>query len=372
MSSGRKDRSYYLHLAEQSISSAPFTKEREAAFRSYLRLAEVATSSSDKARTLPPEFRNWLIHGGKTEFRDMTSGGGSFPGSTGVPVPLEFEATVVEALRAVDDLWNPDVVTLYETPRGTAWQAPCADDSQEEAQPVVEGSKSTANDITLGQLSLPKTATYRSGGILVSSELLQESAIDFPQFLSKMFATRFQRRIGRTVLVPALVAAATVVRTATGATAASQAPGDGTNSVSSDDLACALGQLDEAYAAESSWVMTRGTLSAIYGLRSSTGSLVFKAHNDPDTSQPILLGRPVRLCPSMQALGHANVPVILGALKRLVIRVVTGGVSLLRSEQLYAQNSQIFFEGYLRANAGIAFTASNPSTPSPFVAIANS
>jgi HK97 family phage major capsid protein len=363
-----KDRAYYLNAAEALLSSASFTKDVEGKFRSLIRLAEIPGGS--RKSSIPTEFRQWLSTGSgwSPEQRDMGTGTGSYPGGTGVPTPLEFQASVFQSLRAVDDLWDPDVVSLYETPRGTSWAVPCADDSQIEGVPIGEGVQSTKQDIALGQLSLPKATTYRSEGLIISRELLQDSAINIAELLAAIFAIRFQRRIGRTVLIPLLLASAPVARTATGATAASQAPGDGTNSVSTDDLGYTAGQLDESYSAEGSWLMNRRTFEAINYLRTSTGALVF---DDPDAEQPTLRGRAVRLCPSMPDLGHSNVPILLGALKRLAIRVVVGGVSILRSDQLYASTDQIYFEGYLRANAGIAFASSNPSTPSPFIAIAN-
>jgi HK97 family phage major capsid protein len=367
---------HYLEQAQQIITdpSQHFSKEREAMVRSLARLAEIASGNGQRKTDIPLEFRQWLAtgRGWKPEQRDIGTGTGAYPGGSGFPIPLEFEAMVFQSMRAADDLWSPDVSSTFQTNGGGPWSAPCADDSQEEAEPVTENTLSDQQDIALGQVSFPKAVTYRSKGILVSQEILQDSAIDIPGLLATTFGVRFQRRIGRTVLVPALVAAAAVVRVATGAAAADQAPGsDGKTSVSSDDLAFALGQLDEAYAEFASWAMNRATLAALYGLRTSTGALVFKERVDANTGAPLILGIPVRLCPSMQSLGAGNTPILLGALKRLAIRTVRGGLYLMRSDERYPEQGQVWFEAFLRCNAGIAWYGSNPSTPAPIVAIQN-
>jgi hypothetical protein len=104
-----KTPAYYLDSAEKLLTQGGgFTKEREAVFRSILKLSEAAAALNGSAAknkrgiaySSPEERSAFLtfLRTGRGESRDMGGGGGAYPGSAGSPlVPVGFEKAVVEA-----------------------------------------------------------------------------------------------------------------------------------------------------------------------------------------------------------------------------------------------------------------------------------
>jgi HK97 family phage major capsid protein len=368
----------YLSQAETLIhSSLPFSKDAEARVRALVSLATVAGNGNKSA--IPAGFVRWLRTGTgwSPERRDMDDqGGGAFPGSTGgYFTPTEFEREVWNALKAVDDLFDPSVTTIAESNGGGPWSHPLADDTENAAEKITQNQLSDVTDVPISSLQFPTAPTWRSGGLKISMEQVQDSAVDLVPFLTAAFAVRFQRGFSPGI-ISQLLGAAFVARTSAGATASGQTMAGVTSpqaSLGSDDLAATLVNLDESYLAGASWLMNESTLGSILGLRSSTtGALIFKGHRDPDSGCYQLLGKDVRICPAMPGLGAGNVPVLLGNLKRVCIRSVKGGTYVTRNGETFAEFAQVWFEGFTRADSGILwFGSSTPSTPNPFVALQN-
>lgn len=375
----------YLAQAEILVcSSAPFSKDAEARTRTLIAMAQLVAGNGQRKNAVPPAFVRWLRSGvgWKPERRDMDDqGGGAFPGSTGgYFTPTEFVDEVWSALRATDALFDPTVVTMPESGGGGPWAFPLADDVENAASLVDQNAPSNVTDAPISSLQFPACPSWRSGGLKISTETVLDSAVDLVAFLTAAFAVRFQRGFSPT-LIAKLLAVAQVVATAEGADASGQVmpKSDGTaqSSIGSDDLAATLAGIDPAYLANASWLMNESTMGAIFGLRGSTGNLVFKGHRDPVSGCYMLLGKPIRICPSMPSMGtsgsplEGNIPVVLGDLRRLCIRKVKGGTYIVRGDETFATSGQVWFEGFTRADGGVLWYASNPSTPAPFVALQN-
>jgi HK97 family phage major capsid protein len=373
-----KDRNYYLALAETILSNQPYSKEQEARFRSACYLAQVAGGDTRKSE-VPAGFVDWLRRGKESNWKPekraslgSDQGGGAYPGSTsGFFTPTEFSDVVWSALKAVDDLFDPAVVTILTSNGGGPQAVPLSDDTEGAAAKVDQNQQSTPiSDIPISSLQFSTAPTWRSGGLKISVEQAQDVGIDLLAFLTSSFAVRFQRGFSPG-LITQLLAVASVVRTSGGATASGQSmAGIGTSGATfgSDDLALTLAGLDAAYLQNASWLMNESTLGKTLALRSaSTGGLIFGDTDENDDY--VILGKPVKICPSMPSLGASNIPVLLGDLKRLCIRKVKGGDYIVRGGETFAENLQVWYENFVRADAGILWFASNPSTPSPFVAL---
>jgi HK97 family phage major capsid protein len=375
-----KDRAYYLQFAETILSNQPFTKEAEARFRSACYLAQVAGGDAQRKSEIPSGFVDWLKVGKNSNWQQpqrralSDATGGPYPGGGGGFTPVEFAASYWSALRAVDDLFDPAVVTILTSPDAGPYPAVQVDDTESAAAVVSQNAQSTPSDIPVASLQFGTAPTWRSGILKLSREIVQDSGIDIVAVLTSACAVRFQRGFSPG-LVTQLLAAATVGRVSSGATASGQSMGGGGGSSTTfgtDDLSATLSALDPAYLSGASWLMNESTLAKTLALRSaSTGALIFDDEADENGTYS-LFGRPVRVCPSMPSLGASNVPIILGDLKRLAIRKVRdNGLWLSRAEETFAEYLQIAYESFTRADAGVLFYASDPSTPSPFVALQN-
>ena len=369
-----KDRAYFINLAESYIRP-PFDKGQEAQFRSAFKLAELVSGNGQRKTEVPPGFIDWLRRGKESSWKPerraiSDEDSGMYPGGGGF-TPTEFSDVCWAALRAVDDLYDPNVTSILTSPGGGPWSHPLSDDTENSAALVDQNHQSNVSDIPISSLQFLTAPTWRSGGLKISIEEAQDVGIDLLGFLTTSFAIRFQRGFSPG-LVTKLLAATAVVRTSAGATASGQTmAGVGSSSASfgSDDLAATLAALDPAYLANASWLMSEATLGSVLGLRSSTtDALIFDDDTD-ENGDHIILGRPVKICPSVAGLGAGNVPVLLGDLKRLCIRKVRGGDYVNRHAETFAESGQVWYENFVRADSGILWFASNPSTPAAFVAL---
>ncbi len=373
----------YLAQAETLIhSSAPFSKDAEARVRALVSLAQIAAGNGQRKSAVPAGFVDWLrrgkASGWKGERRDMgDQGGGAYPGSTtGFFTPTEFSDVCWAALKAVDDLFDPDVTSILTSNGGGPWSHPLADDTEDAAQQINQNQPSNVGDIPISSLQFPTAPTWRSGGLKISIEEAQDSGVDLLSFLTSSFAVRFQRGFSPT-LVTKLLAVANVAVTAIGAEAAGQTmPGgadqSGAESLSSDDLAALIGACDPAYLANASWLMNETTLGRLLGLRSTPmGLLVFPPHRDPETGDFLIFNRPVKICPSMPNIGTSgspatgNIPVLFGDLKRLCIRKVRGGDYVTQSCRNLRGERVDFFRKFCAGRLGHPVVRRDSEHPEP-------
>jgi HK97 family phage major capsid protein len=84
--------------------------------------------------------------------------------------------------------------------------------------------------------------------------------------------------------------------------------------------------------------------------------------------EPLLLGLPVAICPSMPSMSATTsspqqsvTPIAVGDMGRLVVRVA-GGMRIVRMDERWAELFQVGFESFVRADAGLMVT---PGSDSP-------
>jgi HK97 family phage major capsid protein len=373
-----------LTLAQQIImrsSEGDFSKSEEARVRSLTHLIGAVTDggASQRKSEVPAGFIDWLKVGKNSNWQQpqrralSDATGGPYPGGGGGFTPVEFNDVYWSALKAVDDLFDPAVTTILTSLGAGPYPAVLVDDTENAAALVAQNAQSTPSDIPVSSIQFGTAPTWRSGLLKLSREIIQDSGIDLLAVLTAAFGVRFQRGFSAG-LVTQLLAACSIVRTSGGATASGQSMGGGGGSSTTfgtDDLSATLAALDPAYLQNASWLMSEATLAKVLSLRTATtGALVFGGGADEDGTYTIF-GKPVRICPSMPGLGASNTPVLLGDLKRLAIRKVRdNGFWVSRAEETFAEYLVVAFESFTRADSGVLFYASDPSTSSPFVGLA--
>jgi len=396
-------RAEHLAMAESLLAAPVFTKELEARARGHLTAAELSGNGPPENRIMRRETRvaptpGWFRHALRNgmdgmpaeqraafdarqqealiEVRDMTSAGGAFPGSAGgFFTPLEFSASVWASLKAVDDLFDDDVITILETKHGGPVAVPNLVDTNIAAVKVAQGQQSTQDEPSMGALRFSTCPTWRSQICKASIELITDSGVPIDGLLAAAFAIRFARGIGA-ANVATLLAAATSGAIANGSSVNDGSTNTGANSIGSDDLYMTMSALDPAYLAspKCAWVMSYGTLIAIGNLRDSSGLPLKLIERHPVTGELELLHKPVRICPSMAPIGTAgsppvgNVPIIFGDLSRCIGRRLINGMVVNRLVERWAEYGQVGFEDFLRWDFAVQTI---PGGPSPIVYLAN-
>jgi HK97 family phage major capsid protein len=262
---------------------------------------ERPTEEQRKLNEQNQEIRSYLRSG--REARTGMSVATDTEGGFMVPAGY-FRSRVFSMLKAVDRLFDPSVVTMYESENGNVLSVPMLNDTDTSAAIVAENVASVEGEITtVDRLQLAKVPTWRSKKIIWSTELLDDSAFLAEDIIADAIAVRFQRGIGA-ANVTTLLSAAT-----TGATSASA------TAVSIDDLLNLMGSIDPSYLASPKcfWLMNFATLISLLKLKDTAGR--YQIHPRTDTNGNILiLGKPVAICPSMPNVAASSTSIALGAM----------------------------------------------------------
>jgi HK97 family phage major capsid protein len=242
----------------------------------------------------------------------------------------------------------PNVIT---TASGNPIQLATMDDTTNKGRWLSEASGVTQTNPTFGQVTL-NSWLASSDQVLVSVQLLQDSAFDFSGELSDAFAIRLGRLVNDAYTTGAgsgsgqpagVVGAAGTTVTAVGDPIVAS-----TNSVGYDDLENVQFGVDAAYRVNGKYMFSDNTFKAIRKLKDSLGRPLFQtslAEGVPDT----ILGKPYIVNYSMADIGSGNKSVLFGDFSKYRIRNV-GGVTMFRFNEAFMSNHQIGFQAYLRTD----------------------
>jgi HK97 family phage major capsid protein len=357
--------------AARLVRKSSFTHEDSARVRSIVDLVKIIGDGDlpeDAAEVngrLDAAFRSYLRGGAiAEEFRDMVI---SADASGGFFAPAGFYAKVISAMKAIERLTDPDVITVAESPNGYKWAHPLSDDTTAAASKFDESTQDTEQDPTLGSLVFTKADTWRTPMVKLSIEFAQDSGIPVDEFLGVVFGIRLARGIG-VANVAAMIAGATVGVTAAGSASNDGSGSNGTNTIGTDDLCNLMMSVDPSYVASSScgWAMNWKTLAAIWKLKDKQGRPVIKPMVNEDGDY-LLYGKRVFISPSMDDIATTKKPIAFGDFSYVVQRVVKNSlrVSILREE--YISFGQIAYRCWQRANSGFA----KPAAESPVKILQN-
>jgi HK97 family phage major capsid protein len=295
-----------------------------------------------------------------SEQRDMVE---SILSVGGYYVPYDFHDTLISMLKAVDPLFDPNVVTFFETKTGGPLQVPMINDVGVSGSIVAEGMQSIATDVPVGNVTLPIAPTTRSHIVKVSMELIQDSGYPLEQVLFSAFVVRIVRSIGA-ANVAQLLSSAQLGVTAAGASQNDGGSETGGTSIGSDDLEALIASVDQAYllSPKCRWLMTAATLRTILQVKDRVGRPVFYRERN-GAGEVMLLGYPVAISPSMPAIGLNNTPVAFGDLGRFLVRVVKSATRLRIYRERFMLYGQIGYELWMRSNALLEIATSTSDSP---------
>lgn len=260
-------------------------------------------------------------------------------------VPTDFYNQVIRASRFIGAIG--DVATTITTGSGDAIQVP-QNLAHGSASWLAESGAYTPSDETFAQrtLSAYKAATK----IIVSEELLQDSAFPLDSFLS----TEFGERIG-TLAEDAFINGdgsgkpQGIVGTNTPVTTYTYPTGQVATSTYAA-IATALFQVPVPYREGMGIWISDGMFQRLILLADSQGRPIWTpsvVEGAPDR----LLGYPVYVNPSLAAPGANAKSMIVGNMRRGYMIRRVDGFSMQRQNELHSDSGQVGFRGYLRLDA---------------------
>jgi HK97 family phage major capsid protein len=261
-------------------------------------------------------------------------------------VPTSFRAELVNALREYGVMRQ--ISRVITTDSGEAMQVPSVT-SHGTAAWTAENAAYTPSDEVFGQASLSafKAATI----ILVSEELLEDSAFDLEAYIR----TEFGLRIGILENTAYVAGDGSGKPTGVATQASAGVTFASATAITSDELIDLYHSLLSPYRRNASWMFKDSSIKLVRKLKETTNQYLWQpglVAGAPDT----LLGRPVYADPDMAAATTGLVSVLFGDFSFYWIRDVNG-IAFQRLNELYAANGQVGFRAYHRTDGKLLNTA---------------
>lgn len=301
-------------------------------------------------------FEVFLRSAGKNDSGLITRAQSEGSGAAGgYLVPTTFLNKITEHLKAFGGLFA-EAEKISTSDGAPVYWLTNDDVSATEAAVTPENALwSTGADLVFGTRTLNAfkytTVGANSLPLKVSYELLQDSAFDIVSFIAKKFAERINRKIandlinGSGVNEPQGILNGSLTNsnvTLASATAPTYA-----------ELLSIVHSLDPAYRVGAKWLFNDATLAAIEGITDTTGRpLLWNMGTDLSSGFGLtLLGFPVVIDQSMPALTGSTKVIVFGNLESTYIVRQVKGFTMVTLNELYAQNGQVGYMGWMRLDA---------------------
>lgn len=312
----------------KQVQATEDIRNRNAAYNTVVIPAGVpGRVNTDKKSDEVLGFENYLRTGrGNADISHLSVSNAQGEGVStagGYLVPTEFRQKIVEARKAFGG-FIPEAEQL-NTSDGRPIEYPTNDDTLNLGEITPEHAVfSNGADLVFGQVQLGAYKFTSAGKdnlpLRVSVELLQDSAFNMEDLVSRKLGERIHRKQSRTAVI------GTGVGEPLGVLASSLTQDedlDTADTVDYDDLLDLQDQLDEGYESNAKWLMRKNTWSQIRGLVDLNGRPLIQEANDSIQGRPtrMLLGAPVIIDEDVPVLSSAGItyPIAYGNFKEAYV-----------------------------------------------------
>ena len=273
--------------------------------------------------------------------------------SGGYTVPSGLYHQLIDAQLAFGGMLTEAYV--FETESGNQLPIPTDNDTSNEGAIIGENTTVASQDIAFGQVTL-NAYMYHSKAVLVSLQLLQDSAFDLNSFLVDKLGTRIARITNRhfTVGTGSGQPNGLVTASTTGQTGASGQ----TASIIYDDLVELEHSVDPAYRAKAKFMFHDQTLKTLKKLKDGYGRPLWLpgiAVKEPDT----INGYGYAVNQHMPTMAADAKSVVFGDLKSYFIRRVNNPI-VMRLAERYADAGQVGFIVWQRFDGTLVDAGTHP------------
>lgn len=277
-------------------------------------------------------------------------------GGFAIAPDTSFYGKVLEAQKYFGPLLNPGVCTIINTSTGADLPIATDDDTSNKGVRVAEeGSHASGTNVTMGQKIL-KAYLYSTKIVKVSWQLAADSSFDFNGYLARKFGTRLGRIKNEEFTTGTGNGQPLGVQF--GASVGRQGATGNSTTVTFDELKRAKHAVDIAYRSNGRWMFNDNTALAISLLKDGNGRyLLTDSVREGDVL--MLLGHPVLINNDMPDMGASVKSILFGDITAQHIRQVQG-MQVVRLDELYAENGQIGFMAFERADAGLIDAGQGP------------
>jgi HK97 family phage major capsid protein len=248
------------------------------------------------------------------------------------------------------------VATVRRTLTGANLPIPTSDDTSNEGALLAENSITVEKDTEFGQLVLG-AFKFTSKKVLVSMELMQDSATDLAEFLGSALGERIGRitnRYGTTGTGSSEPKGIVTAATSSGVTLAAKTP-------TYLELVAIEGSVDPAYRVGAGWMFPDSELQEIKKIVESTTGRPIWLPNMAGGAPDSILGYPYTINQHMDAAAAtgSGKSILFGLLSKYIWRDVRD-VMLLRLDELYAEYGQVAFLAFSRMDGDLLDAGTHP------------
>ncbi len=324
---------------QRGANPATSREEYREAFRSYL---------ANGINNISPEHRDILK---REEARALAAQTGTAGGFT---VAQGFYATMTDALKFFGGMRQ--VATTLRTANGAALPMPTANDTGNLGALIAENAvMSSTPDLAFAQKTL-NAYKFTSNILLVSMELLQDSAFDIETWI----ATKLGERVGRiqNQLFTIGTGTSQPQGVVVGASSGKVGTVGQTTSVIFDDLVDLQHSVDAAYRQKARYMMHDLTMKAMKKMKDGQNRPLWLpgiAEREPDT----INGFPYTINNDMAQMAVSAKSILFGDFSQYFIRDVMD-VQVVRLAERYAEYGQVGFVALARADGGLLDAGMGP------------
>lgn len=265
-------------------------------------------------------------------------------------VAPEFSYVFEKAMKDFSNVRG--VCATFRTDTGADMPYPTIDDTSNVGEALDENTAGNAQDFVTGKVTF-KAYKYGSKPMLVSFELMNDSAFDLESLVAELAGERLGRITGTRYTTgdnsgkpQGIVHGASAGLTAASATA-----------VTVPEVVQLIHKVDPAYRTSPSFgvMCNDNTLSYLALLRDGNGNPLLMA-NFRDSGVDVVYGKKVYPNQFMADIGASAVPIIAGDFSKYVIRDI-GEVRFRRLDERYAEKDQTGFIAFIRTDGRYINTA---------------
>mgnify|MGYP001602518454 CR=1 FL=1 len=327
------------------LSAARDTDEREVvAFNQWLRGGMEVLSAEERMIMMRRQNTDPGIRAAQSV--GTTTAGGFL-------VPQSFSDRLEVALKVFGGMLNE--AEVLQTGSGADMPWPTVNDTTQTGAILAENASIPSQDVTFASVTL-KSYMYTSKLIAVSLQLMQDSFVSVDnvvadlagQRLGRILNSHFTTGTGSGQPNGVVTAAASGKVGTTGQTA----------SVIYDDLVDLIYSVDKAYRAGSKFMAADSSIKVVMKLKDSQNRPLWQP--SVQAGQPdMLMGYPVVVNNDVAAMAANAKSIIFGDFTKYKIRRVQG-MTLLRLNERYADNLQVGFFAFTRADGNLIDAGTNP------------
>jgi HK97 family phage major capsid protein len=282
-------------------------------------------------------------------------------------VPIGFQRELEKRLISFGGMRRN--CRVLNTSTGNVLNWPTADDTANVGNWVAEGSAvSQVNPATANVQFNAYLASSQQ--VLISVQLLQDSAFDLESYLAEAFAIRLARVTNKAYtvgsgsgqpngLLTAIEADTTpLVVTAVGSANNDGGSGeDGSNTIGTDDLANLIGKIDPMYRVGAKFMMHWTVIDYLRKLKDKYGRPLWEvsiAQGEPDKIYGYSYDWNADMSAWTQGAAESGAnaslyTVLFGNFSKYIVREI-GGITMVRFNELYMPNHQVGFQAFLRTD----------------------